>query len=62
LLLASAPVEAADISNSIQSAFAAYGHYLGLVLVTACLTAERLLIKPNMSSDDEKLLVIADRY
>jgi len=41
-------------------ALAAYGHYLGLVIVSFCLAAERLLVKPNMSSEDETKLVIAD--
>lgn len=51
---------ASDSSNALPSAFAAYGHYLGLVLISATLAAERLLIKPNMSEEDEKLLVYAD--
>jgi uncharacterized membrane protein len=49
-----------DSATAIPSALAAYGHYLGLVIVAACLTAERLLIKPNISADDETKLVIAD--
>jgi len=55
-------VNAADIPNvnAIPSALAAYGHYLGLVLVAACLTTERILIKPGMSQDDEIKVIIAD--
>lgn len=49
-----------DSLSALPSALAAYGHYLGLVIVVACLTAERLLIKPGMSADDETKLVIAD--
>ena len=64
-----APVEAVELAanaasslvlsaadNAVPSALAAYGHYFGLVLVTACLTAERLLIKPSMPVEQEKLL------
>ena len=54
------PANAVEAVSSIPSAFAAYGHYLGLVLVTMSLTAERLLIKPNMSPEDENAVVFAD--
>ena len=46
--------------TQLPSAFAAYGHYLAIILVAVSLTAERLLIKPNMSSEDEELLAKAD--
>lgn len=61
-LILAAPVDAAEIANTaaLPSALAAYGHYLGLVLVTMSLAAERLLVKPDMSADDELKLVIAD--
>ena len=35
--------------DPVASAFAAYGHYLGLVLVVGALTTERLTVKANMS-------------
>lgn len=64
LALAPLPAAAADsfsvASNAIPSALAAYGHYLGLVLVSGCLVTERLLIKPAMSVQEEKLLGYAD--
>ena len=56
-------VLAADVPTSvpvIYSAIAAYAHYLGLVIVVACLTAERILIKPGMTQEDEKKAVYAD--
>jgi hypothetical protein len=67
-LLAAFPVlgllampEAAEAAVSpVASAFAAYGHYLGLVLVVASLTTEKLLIKANPSEEDAQKLVIAD--
>lgn len=46
--------------DPVASAFAAYGHYLGLVLVVGALTTERLTVKANMSEDEEQRLVIAD--
>jgi len=42
--------------GAVPSALAAYGHYLGLALVSACLACERLLIKPAMPVAEEKLL------
>lgn len=47
-------------SDAVPSAFAAYGHYLGLVLIASSLTAERLLVKPGMSDEDEEKLAVAD--
>lgn len=57
------PAAALDVAASpspIASALVAYGHYLGLLLVAGSLTSERLLIKPDMSVEDEKLLGLAD--
>lgn len=58
------PAAALDAATSpaspIASALVAYGHYLGLLLVAGSLTSERLLIKPGMSVEDEKLLGLAD--
>ena len=61
--LPAAALDAAAAStsvNPIASAFVAYGHYLGLVLVAASLAAERVLIKPAMSTEEEKLLGTVD--
>lgn len=37
---------------AISSALAAYGHYLGLLVVTAALVTERLSVKEGMSEED----------
>ncbi len=58
-LFAAAPAEAAA-PNAIPSALAAYGHYLGLVLVALCLATERLTIKAGMSAEEEQRMAIAD--
>ena len=60
LFLGAEPAFAASASNSIPSALAAYGHYLGLVLACLCLTTERLTVKENMSSEEEDRIAIAD--
>lgn len=44
----------------ILSALTAYGHYVGLLVAVASLTAEKLLVKPNMNEDEENLLTVAD--
>ena len=35
--------------NAVPSAFAAYGHYLGLLLIVGSLATEKAILKPNMS-------------
>ena len=61
LLTALALPEAAQAAvNPVASAFAAYGHYLGLVLVVASLTTEKFLVKPELTEDEAQKLVIAD--
>ena len=61
LLTALALPEAAQATvNPVASAFAAYGHYLGLVLVVASLTTEKFLVKPELTEDEAQKLVIAD--
>jgi multisubunit Na+/H+ antiporter MnhF subunit len=59
-LLAVAPAEAAESLSAVPSAFAAYGHYLGLVLACFCLATERLTIKPEMTAEEEQRVVAAD--
>jgi len=54
------PEAAQAAVDPLASAFAAYGHYLGLVLVVATLTTEKWLIKPEMTEDEAQKLVIAD--
>jgi uncharacterized membrane protein len=56
-----APAQAfATSDTALPSAFAAYGHYLGLALSVGCLVTERLTVKAGMSEDEEKRLVMAD--
>lgn len=50
----------ADGGNAVPSALAAYGHYLGLVLVSMSLAVERILVKPGMSIENEKVMGYAD--
>jgi uncharacterized membrane protein len=46
--------------DPVASAFAAYGHYLGLVLVVGALTTEKWTVKAGMSEAEEQRLVVAD--
>uniref|UniRef100_A0A7S2S978 Uncharacterized protein n=1 Tax=Eucampia antarctica TaxID=49252 RepID=A0A7S2S978_9STRA len=54
LLTFADPANAA--SNAVPSALFAYGHYICLFAIVSCVTAERLIVKPNMSEDEEKSL------
>lgn len=56
-----APAHAYAASDTaLPSAFAAYGHYLGLALSVGCLVTERLTVRAGMSEEEEKRLVVAD--
>ena len=55
-LFAALPAEAADGGFVLASAFAAYVHYASLLTIVGVLVTERLLVKPNMSFDEEELL------
>lgn len=46
-------------SSTVISALTAYGHIFGLLLAAASLTAERLLVKADMSLDEEAQLTTA---
>ena len=46
--------------NSSAAAVVAYGHYISLVGVVACLVAERLTIKPKMTPEEEDFVAAAD--
>jgi uncharacterized membrane protein len=59
-LLTSAPALAAEAGSAVPSAFAAYGHYLGLLAIAMALVTQRLCIKPGMSEEDFALAVKAD--
>ncbi len=60
-LLTALPVNAATGgSDSFPAALAAYGHYLGLVLVSMSLAVERFTIKPNMTPEEEERFTNAD--
>ena len=52
--------ELAAAPGAIPSALVAYGHYLSFMVGTACVTAERLTIKPAMSMEEEKVMTVAD--
>lgn len=46
--------------GAIPSALVAYGHYLSFMIGTACVTAERVTIKPAMTMEEEKLMTVVD--
>eukprot|EP00985_Skeletonema_marinoi_P030081 scaffold30391_cov123-Skeletonema_marinoi.AAC.3 len=50
----------AGAPNAVGSAFAAYGHYISMIGILACIMAERLTIKPNMSEEEEDFIAAAD--
>jgi len=50
----------AGAPNAVGSAFAAYGHYISLIGILACIMAERLTIKPNMTEEEEDFIAAAD--
>lgn len=55
LLAFADPANAASAApDAIPSALFAYGHYLSLFAIVACVTAERLVVKPNMTVEEEK--------
>jgi len=61
MVASAAPTDAyTGAVDALPSAFAAYGHFLGLVLVAMSLAAERVLIKPGMSDEDEEKMANAD--
>ncbi len=45
---------------AVPSALAAYGHYVALLGMLGCTTAERLTIKPNMTPEEEDFIAGAD--
>lgn len=57
ILSTALPVEAAGV---LPSALWAYAHYLSLLVITGCLVAERTLVKPAMSVEDEDAVVRLD--
>lgn len=58
-LASPAPAHAAGL-EALPSALAAYVHYVSLFLIIASVTAERVLIKPGMSPEEEKTVSLAD--
>ena len=58
-MLVSAPASA-QAQVDVAGAVVAYGHYLGLILATACLIAERLTIKAAMSRQKEEQMQVVD--
>lgn len=59
VLLTCLPAEAAAVPV-VPSALWAYGHYLSILVITSCLVAERNLVKPDMSVEDENIIVKID--
>ncbi|KAL9189432.1 hypothetical protein ACHAXT_009107 [Thalassiosira profunda] len=47
-------------NNAVPSALAAYGHYISMLGILACICAERLTIKPNMTEEEEDFIAAAD--
>lgn len=47
-------------NNAVPSALVAYGHYFSLIGMLVCVMTERLTIKPNMTSEEEDVLAVAD--
>lgn len=56
-LMTALPAEAAGV---VPSALWAYGHYLSIIVITGCLVAERNIVKPGMSVEDEDFIVKID--
>ena len=54
------PAVAQTALDQVPSALVAYGHYAGLLIGTAALVTERLLIQPNMSKQTFDLVTKAD--
>lgn len=52
--------EATSTGYQIESALAAYGHYLSLFVIVGALMYERLTVAPDLSVEKEKGLAIAD--
>jgi len=46
--------------TKLYSAAVAYGHYVSLFIIVACVTIERFTIRPNMTLEEEKLIAKAD--
>jgi putative membrane protein len=62
VLFSTLPAEAAaqGAMFPVISALVAYVHYASLLVTSGCLVAERLLIKPDMSEEDQDTLTTAD--
>lgn len=55
-----AAAAASKPDTKIYSAVVAYGHYLSVLVIVACVIIERFTIRPNMSLQEEKLIAKAD--
>lgn len=47
-------------SSVLPSALWAYGHYFSILVIMGCLTAERLIVREDMTVDDEDMIVKLD--
>jgi hypothetical protein len=50
----------ADAAGTVPNALFAYAHYLTILLATGALVAERTLVKPGMTDEEEDTLVLID--
>lgn len=58
LLTTSLPADAA--AGAVPAALWAYGHYFSIIAIFGCLSAEKTLVKPGMSEEEEKAVVKLD--
>jgi hypothetical protein len=60
VLLSSLPAEAAAAGGQVASALWAYGHFVSVIAIFGCLSAEKTLVTVDMTEDDEALVVKLD--
>ena len=60
LFTTSLPAEAAVGGAPVPSALWAYGHYFSIIAIFGCLSAEKTLVKPGMSEEEENMVVKLD--
>jgi hypothetical protein len=58
VLATSLPAEAA--AGAVPSALWAYAHYLSIIVIFGCLSAERTIVKAGMTEEEEKTIVKLD--
>jgi Predicted membrane protein (DUF2214) len=58
VLTTSLPAEAA--AGAVPSALWAYAHFLSIIVIFGCLSAERTIVKAGMTEEEEKTIVKLD--